>query len=241
MSSLVSRIHDAAVSPEAWPRALEALTNAMGVAGAALIISNKSTGNVDEACFSGLSAGFKSDYLRHYAAVDPYLPLLDGSWKKLSECLPDRLLRKSEWCNDFVLRCGVRDILAARLVDTSSHRVIFGIHQQIGRTFADRVDSLIALVAVPLKHAAQRHIERYSSRIHVFDKPRTEVFAEGSRFYFHIVNGSRYSDETGSVFSTTDDAVALAQELAQDDSWHGTSILVTNDRGQEITRVEIVR
>jgi hypothetical protein len=67
----------------------------------------------------------------------------------------------------------------------------------------------------------------------------------GSRFYFHIVNGSRYPDETGSVFSTTGDAVAhafvLAQELAQDDSWHGSSILVTNDQGQEITRVEIVR
>jgi hypothetical protein len=245
MSSLVSTIHDAAVSPEAWPQALEALTDAMGVAGAALIISNKSTGNVDEACFSGLSAGFKSDYVRHYAAVDPYSPLLDGSWKKLSECLPDQLLRKSEWYNDFVLRCGVRDILGARLVDTSSHRVIFGIHQQIGRTFSDKVDSLVDLVAIPLKQAAQRHIERFSSKIHAFDNPGTEVLAVGSRFYFHIVNGSRYPDETGSVFSTTDHAVAhafvLAQELAQDDSWHGSSILVTNDRGQEITRVEIVR
>jgi hypothetical protein len=245
MSSLVSAIHDAAVSPEAWPQALEALTDAMGVAGAALIISNKHTGNVDEACFSGLSAGFKSDYVRHYAAVDPYSPLLDGSWKKLSECLPDRLLRKSAWYNDFILRCGVRDILGARLVDTPSHRVIFGIHQQIGRTFADRVDSLVDLVAIPLKQATQRHIERFSSRTHAFDKSGTEVLAAGSRFYFHIVNGSRYPDETGSVFSTSDDAVAhafvLAQELAQDDSWHGSSILVTNDRRQEITRVEIVR
>jgi hypothetical protein len=245
MSSLVSTIHDAAVSPEAWPQALEALTDAMGVAGAALIISDKSTKNVDEASFSDLSAGFKSDYLRHYAAVDPYSPLLDGSWKKLSECLPDRLLRKREWYNDFVLRCGVRDILGARLVDTPSHRVIFGIHQQIGRTFADRVDSLVDPVAIPLKQATQLHIERFSSRTHAFDKPGTEVLAAGSRFYFHIVNGSRYPDETGSVFSTTDDAVAhafvLAQELAQDDSWHGSSILVTNDRGQEITRVEIVR
>ena len=65
MSSLVSTIHDAAVSPEAWPRALAALTDAIGVAGAALIISNKRTGNVDEACFSGLSAGFKPNYVRH--------------------------------------------------------------------------------------------------------------------------------------------------------------------------------
>jgi hypothetical protein len=216
MSSLVSTIHDAAVSREAWPRALATLTDAMGVAGAALIISNKRTRNVDAACFSDLSAGFTSDYVRQSAAVDLYSPLLDRSWKKLSECLPDRMLRKSEWYNDFVLSCGVRDILGARLVDTSSHRVIFGIHQQIGRTFSDKVDSLGDLVAIPLKQAAQRG-------------------SVGSRFYFHIVNGSRYPDETGSVFSRTGDAVAhafvLAKELAQDDSWHGSSILVTDDQG----------
>jgi hypothetical protein len=47
---------------------------------------------VDEAYFSGLSAGFRSDYVRYYAAVDPYSPLLDGSWKALSECLPNSML-----------------------------------------------------------------------------------------------------------------------------------------------------
>jgi hypothetical protein len=65
MSLFVSRFHDAAVSSEAWRRTLEALTEAIGAAGAALIISNKSTGNVDEAYFSGLSAEFKPDYVRH--------------------------------------------------------------------------------------------------------------------------------------------------------------------------------
>ena len=84
MSSVVSMFHDAVDSPEAWPDALKALTDVAEVAGAALIILNKSTGNVDEVCFSGLSAGRKSDYVRHYAAGDPYSPLLDRSWKKLS-------------------------------------------------------------------------------------------------------------------------------------------------------------
>jgi len=113
-------------SREAWPDALKTLTEAAGVAGAALIISNKSTGNVEEACFSGLSAEFKSDYVEHYAALDPYSPLLDGSWKKLSECIPDPILRSSERYNDFVLTCGVRDILGgtacryARLSPSSS-------------------------------------------------------------------------------------------------------------------------
>jgi hypothetical protein len=57
MSSLVSIFHDAAVSPEAWPDALKALTDAAGVAGAALIISNKRTKNVDEARIRHCSIG----------------------------------------------------------------------------------------------------------------------------------------------------------------------------------------
>jgi hypothetical protein len=243
MASLVSTFHDAAISPEAWPDALEALTDAAGAAGAALIISNKTTGNVDEAYFSGLSAGLKSDYIRHYAGLDPYSPLLDGSWKKLSECLSDALLRKSEWYNDFVLACGVRDILGAQLVDTSTHRVILGIHQQIGRNLPVKVDMLVDLVTSPLKRAAWHHIERLVSKTEAHREPGTEVLAKGRRFHFHIGNGSRYPDETGSVFSSPDEAAAhafaIAQELAQDASWHGYSVLVTDDREQPITRVQI--
>lgn len=128
MPTLVSRLQDAAASPEAWPDALKALMEAADVAGAALIISNKNTGTVEDARFVGLSAEFKSDYIKHYAALDPYSPLLDGSWKKLSECFSDPVLRRSEWYNDFVLACGVRDILGARLVETADYHVIFGIH-----------------------------------------------------------------------------------------------------------------
>jgi hypothetical protein len=245
MSSLVSAFHDAAVSPEAWPDALTALTDAVGAAGAALIVFNNGTGNVDEACFSGLSAGFKSDYVRHYAALDPFSPLLDGSWKKLSECLPDSLLRSSEWYNDFILTCGVRDILGVRLHDTSNHCVIFGIHQQIGRSFSDKVDSTMHLVTIPLKQAVRRNIERLSSSRSIFDEPQPRNWDAGSRFYFHVDSSSRYPDETGSVFSTPDDARAqaftLARELAQDESWHGSFVLVTDDRGQEIIRVQIGR
>jgi hypothetical protein len=52
MSTLISALPDAATSRVAWPDALKALTEAAGVAGAALIISNKHSGNVEEAFFS---------------------------------------------------------------------------------------------------------------------------------------------------------------------------------------------
>ena len=41
--------------PDAWPEALQSLSDAVGVAGAAYIAFNKITGRVDWACFSGLS------------------------------------------------------------------------------------------------------------------------------------------------------------------------------------------
>jgi len=76
---------------------------------------------------------------------------------KLSECPPNSMLRKSERYNDFVLACGVRNILGARFFDTASYRVIFGIHQQIDHSFSERLDSVVNLVRVPLKYAASRY------------------------------------------------------------------------------------
>jgi hypothetical protein len=243
MRSLISTFHDAAISPEAWPRALKALTEATGVAGAALIISNKNTGTVEEAYFYGLSAELQPDYIRHYAAVDPYSPLLDGSWKVLSESLPYPVLRKSEWYNDFVLTCGVRDILGARLVDTPSHCVVFGIHQRIGRSFSERVEPTVYLVNTALKRAAWHHVERLSSNIDAHHQSRTEALSKGIRFYFHIENGRRHPDEMGSVFPTLDEAAShaltIARELGEDRSWHGFSVLVTDCQGHEIVRVRI--
>ncbi|MGZ5875256.1 MAG: DUF6894 family protein [Bradyrhizobium sp.] len=70
-----------------------------------------------------------------------------------------------------------------------------------------------------------------------------ESRAELDRFYFHVENGSRYPDETGSVFSTPGDAMVhatvLSQELAPDISRRGLSIVVADERGREIARVRI--
>ncbi|MGZ3361751.1 MAG: hypothetical protein ACXU84_20710, partial [Xanthobacteraceae bacterium] len=139
-------------------------SDAVGVAGAAYITFNKITGRVDWACFSGPSEGAKPEYVRHYAALDPYSPLLDASWIKLSECLPDALLRRSEWYAEFVLACGVRDIVGTRLFETPSHRVIFGLHQQIGRALPHRAGSILNIATEPLRRSADRARKAWRSR-----------------------------------------------------------------------------
>ena len=161
VSRLIAKVHDAGLTPEAWPEALKALTDALGIAGAACIAFNKATGCVDWVRLSGLSAAFESKYINHYAPLDPFSPVLkvEPGWRKLSDCLPASVLARSEWYNDFVLACGVRDIVGTRLVETPSHFAIFGLHQQIGRRFGDETASILDQLTPALNSATLRHLE----------------------------------------------------------------------------------
>ncbi len=134
------------------------MTEALGAAGAACIVVNKNSNNPDWVCFSGLSERFRSDYVDHFAPLDPFLPHLNvaGRWIKLSDCLPQSLLRQSEWYNDFVLACGVRDILGTRLIETPSHLVYVGVHQQIGQSLGADVEPAMKELTSPLRSAMLR-------------------------------------------------------------------------------------
>ena len=140
MSRVLRKIHDASYASEAWPEALRTLTDALGVPGAACIVVNKRTRGADWVCFSGLSERFQSRYVDRFVKLDPFTPLLNVEfrWMKVSECLSLPFLRRDEWYNDFILNCGVRDILACRLMERPSHVAVFGVHQQIGQFFETR-------------------------------------------------------------------------------------------------------
>jgi len=175
--------------------------------------------------------------------LDPFTPLLsvDLGWTKLSECLPDAVLRKSEWYNDFVLRCGVSDILGARLVETPSHFATFGFHQQIGRRFGDKTAAILKNMAEPLGSATMRHIDRLFGLMP--DETESSIIANGGRYYFHVRNGKDYPDETGKVFQSQQEALAhaaiLATELAQDGDWDGFVVSVTDADGSVIAQVPV--
>jgi len=242
MQSLLSTLHDAALSANAWPTALERLMDEVSMAGAALIVTNKTTGAIDEAFFCGLSAEFKPRYVDHYAALDPYSPLLNARWTMLSTCLPEALLRRSEWYNEFVLSCGVRDILGMRVTETAGHSVILGVHQRIGRHFSQDVEPLMATITGPLTYATRCYLDRLNGEQQIGGPPTAKP-AEGGRFFFHIENGAKYPDECGSVFPSPGQAaehgLTIARELAGDGDWSGFSVVVTDERGRTITRVPI--
>ena len=219
------------------------MTEALGAAGAACIVANKNSNGADWVCFSGLSEDFKSDYVDHFAPLDPFLPHLNVAprWIKLSDCVPRWLLRRSEWYNDFILACGVRDILGIRLIETPSHLVYVGVHQQIGRTFGSDVEPAMRELTSPLRSAMLRQMERLFGSTQ--SKPSPKVSACRIRYYFHLGNGGQFLDETGEEFSTRKEAIArasvLAAELAKEGDWSGYTITVADEDGATVARLPV--
>jgi PAS domain-containing protein len=163
-SRVISAIYDTALSPASWPEALRQVMQALGTFGAAYILTNKWSGLVEWASFSGPSVELKPDYVRHYAALDPSLPLIhsapSGSWVRLSEALPNDVLRRDEWYNDFVRKCGVDDILGSPLLEDESHRAIIGIHYGVYQTRRKSAPAaLLKQLLPPLSQAARLYVD----------------------------------------------------------------------------------
>ena len=238
-----AKVRDAERAAEAWPEALRSLTEALGAAGAACIVANKNSNGADWVCFSGLSEGFKSHYVGHFAPLDPFLPHLNVAprWIKLSDCLPQSLLRQSEWYNDFVLACGVRDILGTRLIETPSHLVYIGVHQQIGRGLGADVEPAMRELTSPLRSAMLREMGRLFGSTR--SQPNPKAMARRTRYYFHVSNGSQFLDQTGEEFSTREEAIAralgLAAELAKEGDWSGYIITVADEDGAMVARLPV--
>jgi hypothetical protein len=62
--------------------------------------------------------------------------------------------------HDFVRRCGVENILGARLLDGPSHCIILGLHQEIAqKPFDDRCMSTLTAATDAMIRAARLHVE----------------------------------------------------------------------------------
>jgi DNA-binding CsgD family transcriptional regulator len=203
LQHIVPAIYDAALKPELWPRVLQLLTEAAGAIGGAYILSNNRTGEVEWASFCGPSVEFKPDYLTYYAALDPYRPVCDaaptGSLVRLSQSVPAADLRKDEWYNDFVTKCGVREIVGARLAGDFSRTAILGVHYGIHQPSSASGQTVeLQKLLEPLNHASRLHIELHnfgwksSAALRALDQLATGIFiTQGNR---RVVELNRAAD-----------------------------------------------
>jgi DNA-binding CsgD family transcriptional regulator/PAS domain-containing protein len=161
LRSITGGICDAALAPDAWSDVLRQLTEYLGAVGAAYILTNKRTGQVEWISLAGPGAELQSDYVAHFAAVDPYRPLLDGSpgWLRVSESLPRTVLARDEWYNDFVLRVGVGDILGANIYSGPSHEAVIGLHYGLHRRgFTSAREARVRELIGLMRKAAELHV-----------------------------------------------------------------------------------
>jgi hypothetical protein len=139
------------------------------------------------------------------------------------------------------LACGVRDILGTRLIDTPSHLVYVGVHQQIGRSLGADVEPVMKKLTSPLRSAMLRQMERLFGSTESKQNPK--ISARRIRYYFHVSNGGQFLDETGEEFSTREEAIArasvLAAELTKEGDWSGYAITVTDEDGATVARLPV--
>jgi DNA-binding CsgD family transcriptional regulator/PAS domain-containing protein len=159
----VSRISEAALAPESWPAALQAISDAVGALGVGSLLLNKQTGDVEWMSLAGLNLDVK-DYIDYYGPRDPYRPVLQaassGNWVQLSKCLPQTILRSDEWYNGYILKGGIRDIIGTRLFDSPSCTILLSAHLGIYQErFTETATASLRKLFGPLSNAARLHAE----------------------------------------------------------------------------------
>ena len=160
----ISNIYDAALAPDLWPAALQSVMDEAGAVGAGYSLFNKRTERVEWLSQSGPLVGREADYFSHYHALDHYRPILEvlpaGRWLWISECLPETVLRRDEWYNDYLLRAGIDEAVGVRLFESASHVVVFGVsHGNDRAPFTAAGTAALQELLEPLAKAARLHIE----------------------------------------------------------------------------------
>jgi len=127
------------------------------------LLVNKLSGQVSTVARWGSFTGSSADYLTYYGKIDAFRPLLEkaasGSLLRLTEHLPQKMLRHDEWYNDYILKNGSCDSLGGKFCETLSHAVIVGLHRTNGDNgpFPRNPEGLQALIG-PLRSAARLNV-----------------------------------------------------------------------------------
>jgi DNA-binding CsgD family transcriptional regulator len=159
----LASIFDAVLDERLAPTALQAVAEYVGAAGAAYLLVNKLTSQVSSVVRWGCSTHNVPAYLTHYSKIDPFRPLQEklesGSLGRLTERLPQSVLRHDEWYNDYLLKGGVSDILGTKLHESPAHMVVVGLYRAVGFANPDPWDLGAVRVLMPsLRNAASLHL-----------------------------------------------------------------------------------
>jgi DNA-binding CsgD family transcriptional regulator/PAS domain-containing protein len=136
----------------------------VGVSGVGCVMQNKFTGQISSAAWWGIFTGRPADYMGHYSKIDPTRAIWDdaaacGRLLRVSDSLPQSLLRKDEWYNDWLLKGGVCDILGTTLYESPSRKMSVGLYRAIGDAGPfPRAETQLQALMPSLRNAARLHV-----------------------------------------------------------------------------------
>ena len=162
-TAALAELYDAAKVPAQWPAALQGVAAAVGGIGAGQVIFNKPTGAVEWVTITGPCAELEPRYISHYAPLDLYAPTLRAQparrWLPLSRSLPAGAVVGNAWYNDFILKSGVADILAAKMYEDDDTTVLLGIHRGPASDRAvAQFNAGVRALLLPLVRATRQHV-----------------------------------------------------------------------------------
>ena len=194
----VASIFDAVLDERAAPSALQAVAGHVGAAGAAYLLVNKLTSQVSAVHRWGCATGGIPEYLTHYSKIDPFRIIQEkapsGILARVSERLPQSVLRHDEWYNDCVLKSGVCDILGTKLHESPSHIAIVGLYRAVGDVNPDPWDLGAVRALMPsLCNAASLHLG-------LIDMGYRSAIMRGS--LDQVSAGVMFTDKDGRVIET---------------------------------------
>jgi DNA-binding CsgD family transcriptional regulator/PAS domain-containing protein len=204
-TAALAALYDAAKVPSQWPAALQGIAAAVGGIGAAQVIFNKPTGAVEWVTITGPCAELEPRYISHYASLDLYAPTLRAQparrWLPLSRSLPAGAVVGSEWYNDFILKSGVADVLAAKMYEDDDTTVLLGIHR------GPASDRAVAQFNAGVRALLQPLVR--ATRLHVAFRRTGRALAAARQALNYLSAGVVLTDVEGHVLETNE----LASEI----------------------------
>src|SRR4051812_31119949 len=133
-ADLVGGFYEAAFDAARFPDALRQLgAFADGVGGVLLVWDNQASRALLFASAGHAGPDAAEAYRDHYAALDPYRPVIDalpvGGWSPCTAFFDDAFVAHSAFYNEYLIPRGIRYMGAARLLTRDRFDVYIGVHR----------------------------------------------------------------------------------------------------------------
>jgi DNA-binding CsgD family transcriptional regulator len=210
LSAVVADIYDAAIDPQRWPSALEAICRFVGASQGLIYWHDATQGEVDTLFSFNDDPVYRRLYEESYAPLNPLFPAMTfrpvGFVFEASDVVPDEEMQQTRFFREWLAPQAMTGSLGLVLEKDATRAAFMTVQWQGGRRIDDDARSCMGLLAPHLSRAVAigrlfvRHRSREAALIGTLDHVEASVFllSEAGRIVLANAQGRRMI-ETGHV------------------------------------------